>query len=62
MCAPVIQGYGLTETCAASFIGVPDDVVRQRRFMQHFFSSQVTTTCKARLGLHASSRMYGLQG
>ena len=28
MCAPAIQGYGLTETCAASFIGVPDDVVR----------------------------------
>ena len=29
MCAPVIQGYGLTETCAASFIGVPDDMVRR---------------------------------
>ena len=29
MCAPVIQGYGLTETCAASFIGIPDDVVRR---------------------------------
>jgi hypothetical protein len=28
MCAPVVQGYGLTETCAASFIGVPDDAVR----------------------------------
>ena len=26
MCAPVAQGYGLTETCAASFIAVPDDV------------------------------------
>ncbi|KAK9828036.1 hypothetical protein WJX81_003948 [Elliptochloris bilobata] len=25
MCAPVVQGYGLTETCAASFIGIPDD-------------------------------------
>ncbi|CAM6017999.1 unnamed protein product [Sphagnum balticum] len=24
MCAPVLQGYGLTETCAASFIQVPD--------------------------------------
>lgn len=23
MCAPVVQGYGLTETCAASFIAVP---------------------------------------
>jgi len=24
MCSPVLQGYGLTETCAASFIQVPD--------------------------------------
>ncbi|KAF8060497.1 LACS4 [Scenedesmus sp. PABB004] len=24
MCAPVVQGYGLTETCAASCIAVPD--------------------------------------
>jgi long-chain acyl-CoA synthetase len=23
MCAPVLQGYGLTETCAASFIAEP---------------------------------------
>ena len=22
------QGYGLTETCAASFIGIPDQIVR----------------------------------
>lgn len=25
MCAPVVQGYGLTETCAASFISYPYD-------------------------------------
>jgi len=25
MCAPVVQGYGLTETCAASCIAIPDD-------------------------------------
>lgn len=24
MCCRVVQGYGLTETCAASFIAVPD--------------------------------------
>lgn len=24
MCAPVVQGYGLTESCAASFIAAPD--------------------------------------
>ena len=23
MCCPVVQGYGLTETCASSFIAVP---------------------------------------
>ena len=28
MCAPVLQGYGLTETCAGSFISVPDLHVR----------------------------------
>jgi long-chain acyl-CoA synthetase len=26
MCAPVVQGYGLTETCAASFIATPDQI------------------------------------
>jgi len=26
MCCPVVQGYGLTETCAASFIAVPDEI------------------------------------
>jgi len=26
MCCSVIQGYGLTETCAASFLAVPDDL------------------------------------
>ncbi len=30
MCCPVVQGYGLTETCAASFISVPDEPVRRR--------------------------------
>jgi long-chain acyl-CoA synthetase len=27
MCAPVVQGYGLTETCAASFIASADKIV-----------------------------------
>jgi hypothetical protein len=26
MCAPVVQGYGLTESCAGSFIAVPDKI------------------------------------
>jgi len=26
-CCPVVQGYGLTETCAASCIAVPDKTV-----------------------------------
>merc|ERR1739848_878561 len=26
MCCAVVQGYGLTETCAASFVAVPDDL------------------------------------
>ena len=26
-CCPVVQGYGLTETCAASCIAVPDKIV-----------------------------------
>ena len=30
MCCPVVQGYGLTETCGASFIAVPDSQVRRR--------------------------------
>lgn len=25
---PVVQGYGLTESCAGSFISIPDDNVR----------------------------------
>ncbi|KAL2610899.1 hypothetical protein R1flu_022591 [Riccia fluitans] len=29
MCAPVIQGYGLTETCAGSFISLPDIISMQ---------------------------------
>lgn len=28
MCAAVVQGYGLTETCAASFIALPEEYVR----------------------------------
>jgi long-chain acyl-CoA synthetase len=27
MCCAVVQGYGLTETCAASFIASPGDMV-----------------------------------
>ncbi len=30
MCCPVVQGYGLTETCGASFIAVPDSQVQRR--------------------------------
>jgi len=26
MCCPVVQGYGLTETCAASFAAIPDTI------------------------------------
>ena len=26
MCAPVVQGYGLTETCSSSFIALPEPV------------------------------------
>lgn len=29
MCCPVVQGYGLTETCAASFIAIPDQAVSE---------------------------------
>lgn len=28
MCCPVVQGYGLTETCAASFVGISFENVR----------------------------------
>lgn len=26
-CCPVVQGYGLTETCAASLIAIPEKIV-----------------------------------
>ncbi len=32
MCAPVVQGYGLTETCAGSFISVPGFNVTPKSF------------------------------
>ncbi|CAM6096502.1 unnamed protein product [Calypogeia fissa] len=28
MCAPVLQGYGLTETCAGSFLSIPDEMAQ----------------------------------
>lgn len=56
MCAPVIQGYGLTETCAASFIGIPDDVVRQHDFCSDQ-EAQVTSICK-----RSSFCIYSQQG
>lgn len=34
MCCRVVQGYGLTETCAASFIAVPDVPVSSARGAQ----------------------------
>jgi long-chain acyl-CoA synthetase len=38
MCSVVVQGYGLTETCAASFVAVPDD-------MDHFATIGVPFPC-----------------
>lgn len=35
MCAPVVQGYGLTETCAGSFIAVPNRAVRNPKLILH---------------------------
>lgn len=37
MCAPVAQGYGLTETCGSSFIALPEPV--------HCFSSLPAHCC-----------------
>ena len=46
MCSPVVQGYGLTETCAASFVAVPGESwfvaeggEREREFFFFFFGS-----------------------
>jgi len=43
MCAPVVQGYGLTETCAASCIAVPDD------YALHGTNGPVTPCTEVRL-------------
>lgn len=42
MCAPVVQGYGLTESCAASFIATPDDIKHAGTVGQ---AQPVTTFC-----------------
>ena len=57
MCTPVIQGYGLTETCAASFIGVPDDVVRQSAFAV----VGITVISRVRFGLTATNPVLALR-
>lgn len=53
MCCPVVQGYGLTETCAASFIAVPDSQVRRRSppSVHTFFGMHVCTPLVQGYGL-----------
>ena len=46
MCAPVIEGYGLTETCGASFTAEP--TVVSRRTGTAFFHSFVSAPRKIR--------------
>jgi long-chain acyl-CoA synthetase len=50
MCAPVVQGYGLTETCAGSFISVPGVHVRSRAPTAPLHSFR---PCRAHACIHA---------
>lgn len=47
MCAPVVQGYGLTETSAASFIACSDNMVRRQnpRFFSVFHDVHACNVC-----------------
>lgn len=44
MCSPVVQGYGLTETCAASFVAVPGEQ-REEFFETSNFFLLLPTRC-----------------
>ncbi len=50
MCAPVSQGYGLTETCGSSFIALPEAVRRAA-------PARSLAPCASMLLMHALARL-----
>ncbi len=51
MCAPVVQGYGLSETCGSSFVALPAPVRRESR-TQHLLLQAVAASCGKRARWH----------
>ena len=72
MCCPVVQGYGLTETCAASFICTPDIHVSRRLpfiidkgigFLHGLAAAVAAAQSRARnIALHVCGPMGGASG
>lgn len=57
MCAPVVQGYGLTETSAASFIAAADVIVSAYRDLVHVALREIAISLGRRTASRLEKRM-----